>query len=54
MSKKNVMVKYYRLTPKAYRIVWAFEEYKEAKKYWNQFTDEEILKFAKEKEPQKK
>ena len=54
MSKPPVVVKYYRLTPKAYRIAWALEEYEKAKKHWNKFTDEEILKLAKEKEARKK
>ena len=52
-NKKGVIVKYYRLTPKAYRIAWALEEYEKAKKHWNKYTDEEILKLAKEEETEK-
>ena len=52
-NKQPTIVKYYSLTPKAWRHILAMKEYEKAQKRISKLTDDEVMKLAKEKEAQK-
>ena len=52
MTEEKTMtmaVKYYHLTPKAYRHVLAMKEYEKKLEELSKLSDEEIMKFIEEK-----
>ena len=49
MTSKGKAAKFYQLTPKAYRTMWALEKFDEELARLNKIPDEEILKIAEKK-----
>ena len=48
-KKSKRIVRWYSLTPKAYRIGFAIEEYEKALEKYHKMSDKEIMELAKSK-----